>query len=184
NQLHLQPGVPDSVVWKFSSNNQYSAWAPSKYKFFSWLAIQDRVWTGDRLARRGWPHSPVCVLCRLTQESGLHLFCEYQFSKRIWAEVALWAAVQHLEPSTWGHYDSILQWWSSPSEAPIDSKLGLRSLIILVVWELWCERNARIFENRGSTVQQVLAKIRGQAASWMTAGAKHLSDLLCRSLSS
>ncbi|WVZ59434.1 hypothetical protein U9M48_009577 [Paspalum notatum var. saurae] len=58
-----------------------------------WLAIQDRVWTSDRLARRGWPHNPVCVLCRLTQESGLHLFCECRFSKRIWAEVALWAEV-------------------------------------------------------------------------------------------
>ncbi|WVZ95330.1 hypothetical protein U9M48_041112 [Paspalum notatum var. saurae] len=89
------------------------------------FAPHDRVWTGNRLARRGWPHSPVCVLCRLTQESGLHLFCECRFSKRIWAEVAHWAAVQHLEPSTWGHYDSVLQWWSSLSEAPIDSGLGL-----------------------------------------------------------
>ncbi|WVZ88362.1 hypothetical protein U9M48_034892 [Paspalum notatum var. saurae] len=207
NQLRLQPGVPDSIVWNFSSNNQYSArsayqahflgsmrtdfewifwkaWAPPKCKFFSWLAIQDMVWTSDRLARRGWPYSPVCVLCRLTQESEMHLFFECRFSKRIWAEVAQWAAVQHLVPSTWGHYDSVLQGWSSLSEAPVDSRLRLRSLIILVVWELWCERNARIFENRGSTIQQVLAKIKGEAASWMAAGAKHLSDLLCRSVSS
>ncbi|KAJ1298667.1 hypothetical protein BS78_01G471100, partial [Paspalum vaginatum] len=116
--------------------------------------------------------------------SGLHLFGECRFSKHIWAEVAHWAVVQHLVPSTWGHSDSVLQWWSSLSEVPIDNRLGLRSLIILVVWELWCERNARIFENRGSTIREVLAKIRGVAASWIAAGAKHLADLLCHAVSS
>ncbi|KAJ1269540.1 hypothetical protein BS78_07G219500 [Paspalum vaginatum] len=87
-------------------------------------------------------------------------------------------------PSSWGHYDSVHRWWSSLSEASVDSRVGLRSLIILVVWELWCERNARIFKRRGSTVQQVLTKIIGEAASWMAAGAKHLADLLCRAVSS
>ncbi|KAJ1274645.1 hypothetical protein BS78_05G077600 [Paspalum vaginatum] len=86
------------------------------------------------------------------EEFGLYLFCECLFSKRVRAEVAHWAAVQHM-------------WWSSLSNAAVDSRLGLRRLIILVVWELWCETIARIFERRGSTVQEVLAKIRGEAAS-------------------
>ena len=35
----------DQMVWK--------AWAPSKVKFFTWLAIQDRIWTADRLDKWG-----------------------------------------------------------------------------------------------------------------------------------
>jgi hypothetical protein len=55
----------NSIIWR--------AWAPPKCKFFSWLAVQNRVWTTDRLARRGWPHNPRCVLCASCPESGLHL---------------------------------------------------------------------------------------------------------------
>ena len=46
---------------------------------------------------------------------------------------------------------------------------GLRSLIILVCWEVWKERNARIFEHNGATNQQVLNKIRDIARPWKAA---------------
>jgi len=55
---------------------------------------------------------------------------------------------------------------------------GLRSLIILVCWEVWKERNARIFDHNGATNQQVLNKIRDEARLWKAAGAKHLATLL------
>lgn len=34
------------LIWK--------SWAPRKCKTFVWLIIQNRVWTSDRLATRGW----------------------------------------------------------------------------------------------------------------------------------
>lgn len=34
--------------------NGWKAWAPSNVKFFAWLALQDRIWTADRLAKL-WP---------------------------------------------------------------------------------------------------------------------------------
>jgi hypothetical protein len=34
-----------------------------KCKLFLWLAIRDRVWTTDRLQKRGLPHTDVCHLC-------------------------------------------------------------------------------------------------------------------------
>ena len=68
--INLQPGVPDTIIWKLSSDGSYStktaylaqfaglvqsnlqtivwkAWAPQKCKFFAWLAIKDRCWTFD-----------------------------------------------------------------------------------------------------------------------------------------
>jgi len=60
------------------------------------------------------------------------------------------------------------------------NKKGVRSLIILVIWEIWRERNARIFDHREASVQQVLNVIKGAAALWSAAGAKHLGGLIRR----
>ena len=77
--VNLQDNIEDTIVWNLSANGEYSAksaykaqffgsyssdmktliwkaWAPPKTKFFAWLALQNRLWTADRLARRGWPN--------------------------------------------------------------------------------------------------------------------------------
>uniref|UniRef100_A0A8R7UEH6 Reverse transcriptase zinc-binding domain-containing protein n=1 Tax=Triticum urartu TaxID=4572 RepID=A0A8R7UEH6_TRIUA len=74
-EIHLDGLVEDDIVWKHTLSGHYSAasaykaqflvmvlspmdqmvwkvWAPSKVKFFASLAIQDRIWTADRLAKR------------------------------------------------------------------------------------------------------------------------------------
>lgn len=38
---------------------------PPKVQFFAWLAVQGKCLTADNLAKRGWPHNPLCPLCRL-----------------------------------------------------------------------------------------------------------------------
>jgi hypothetical protein len=76
NQLRLVHNTSDLIKWKFTMSGQYTAqstyqaqfygvtrmnfnsiicgaWVPPKCKFFSWLAVQNKVWTADRLARRG-----------------------------------------------------------------------------------------------------------------------------------
>lgn len=69
----------DHHIWKYEASGCYSSksaykayfngsvtfepwcriwktWAPQKCKFFLWLAIKNRCWTADRLARRGLDH--------------------------------------------------------------------------------------------------------------------------------
>lgn len=76
HRVQLTPGQDDSVTWKLSLNGVYSSasayqaqfigsvpfdltpiiwkpWVPAKCKFFSWLAIRNRLWTTDRLETRG-----------------------------------------------------------------------------------------------------------------------------------
>ncbi|WVZ66318.1 hypothetical protein U9M48_015558, partial [Paspalum notatum var. saurae] len=73
------PGVPDHFRWRFTQSGQYScksayqsfflgtvkfgswkriwkSWALLRCKFFIWLAIKNRCWTADRLAKRGLLH--------------------------------------------------------------------------------------------------------------------------------
>jgi hypothetical protein len=168
--------TPDLTQWKLTPSGQYTArsayqaqfvgstltnfnniiwrvWAPPKCKFFSWLAVQNRLWTADRLARRGWPHNSCCVLCYLNEESGFHLFVECCFTKHIWAELSLWASSTEIHHSAWQPVDSVHQWWSNLVVSAVRDKKGLRTLIILVCWRIWCERNSRIFEQKGTYLQ-------------------------------
>jgi hypothetical protein len=109
--------------------------------------------------------------------SGLHLFIECRLTKRIWEEVAVWAAVEGLIPSNWDCSESFLQWWTSLATTQDCNRKGLRSLLILVNWIVWCERNARIFDHK-STCAQILASIISEASAWIRAGVKHLANLL------
>ena len=103
----LIPGLADSIVWTLTGSGTYSAkpaykaqflgsapcsfkrivwktWAPSKCRFFAWLAVQYILWTSDRLAIKGWPHQPFCATCRTLPETVRHILFECRFSRRIW----------------------------------------------------------------------------------------------------
>ena len=49
---------------------------------------------------------------------------------------------------------------------------------MLVVWEIWLDRKARIFKHKETPCPMVISRIKDQASCWMAAGAKHLTVLL------
>ncbi len=55
-------------------------------------------------------------------------------------------------------------------------KKGLRSLILLVVWEIWKERNRRIFDHKEMATSFLLTKIKDEVGLWVLAGAKRLRE--------
>jgi hypothetical protein len=55
---------------------------------------------------------------------------------------------------------------------------GLASLTLLVVWEIWKERNARVFRKKMSPSFVILDAIKCEARLWVLAGAKRLGDLM------
>jgi hypothetical protein len=106
-EFSLSDGVPNKHIWRFSSSGQYSSksaydmlflgstsfgafervwksWAPSKCSFFLWLAMHNRGWTADRLAKRGLPHPSVCPLCDQEEETIQHLLISCIFARQFW----------------------------------------------------------------------------------------------------
>lgn len=98
---------PDSIRWTLTADGKYSAssaygvqflsripipmlakvWnirAEMKVKFFIWTLLQNRLWTADRLSRRGWPHNEECSLCDQTLESAKHILLDCPFAKEVW----------------------------------------------------------------------------------------------------
>ena len=127
----------------------------------------------DRLQSRGWPHNPACVFCRRVSETGMHLFAECRFTKRIWADICTWLAEPSLHLINWKQTTSVHEWWSTLAKTQ-------GSLVILVCWEVWMERNARIFNRTEAPSFMVTAKIKDEASMWIIAGAKHLAHLIGR----
>jgi hypothetical protein len=64
-------------------------------------------------------------------------------------------------------FDDIESWWCSVVLTGVGRQKGLVSLLMLVYWEIWHERNTRI-----------LKKIKIEASLWVLAGAKNLGFIL------
>ena len=61
---------------------------------------------------------------------------------------------------------------------PPSTREGLKSLIMLVIWEIWRERNGRVFRKDCRSVQQLFSSIQDEAKTWAYAGNKGLQLLL------
>uniref|UniRef100_A0A453SE28 Reverse transcriptase zinc-binding domain-containing protein n=1 Tax=Aegilops tauschii subsp. strangulata TaxID=200361 RepID=A0A453SE28_AEGTS len=168
NDVHLHEQTEDTIIWKHANDGIYTAataykaqflgltlspldrmvwkaWAPPKVKFFAWLAIQDRIWTADRLQRRGWPNCGLCKLCNREQETGAHIFFKCRFTIRIWKSLIERIGLAHIDTSEWHTDESVYEWWDKRTDNRNPNQQALASLTILVSWTIWNERNARVF---------------------------------------
>jgi hypothetical protein len=103
----LQPEVEDKHVFSIAPNGIYSTkiayegfflgsvifpyckkiwktWALPKRCFFIWLVAQNRLWTADRLAKRGLSHLEKCPFCDQEDETIDHLLVTCSFSREFW----------------------------------------------------------------------------------------------------
>ena len=117
----------------------WGTWAPLRCKFAAWLFIRNRVWTADRLARRGLPHNDKCTFCNSNEENAQHLFIGCAISNIIWSKVLTWTNLQMLTPNT---NDTLQRWWQEARMRTTGTRRKkLDSITILTTWLLWKERN-------------------------------------------
>ncbi|GJM95726.1 hypothetical protein PR202_ga12503 [Eleusine coracana subsp. coracana] len=154
----------------------WKAWAPAKCKVFLWLAIWNKCWTADRLAKRGLPNAASCVFCDQTDEDIQHILTDCVFAREFWYKI--------LEPvglaaSTPGQEDQIFaEWWrKARKRADKLKRKGLNSLIILGAWSLWKHRNRCVFEGGQPCIQVIMQEFNNEKQLWHLAGAKSLQEL-------
>jgi hypothetical protein len=75
--------------------------APLQCRFFAWLAIKNRCWTSEHLAKRGLPHQSACPFCDQHQESIDHILLACVFVRTVWMTVC----------TSWGRQD----WTHTPN---------------------------------------------------------------------
>jgi hypothetical protein len=187
---------PDHIAWKFGGNQTYSAksaymlqflgavgtdfkkliwrgWAPARCKFFIWTLMLDRVLTADKLLQRGWENDYFCPLCRRNLETASHIFTECPFSIKVWENMAGSLGLGVLKPARWKGKDIPLQDWYRDmiSAQPKSQRKIIFPAANLICWEIWKERNRRIFEKKELPVADFIVRLKEEAAAWKLAGA-------------
>ena len=143
----------DCHIWRLDSNGCYSSksaykaffygavtfepwhrlwksWAPSKCKMFLWLAIRNRCWTADRLAKRGLSHPDKCPLSDQEEETIQHLLTSCVMARQVWCKLLTPLNLADSTPrqNEW----SFAEWWRKTiGRVSKEHRRGVNSLIIL-----------------------------------------------------
>lgn len=118
------------------------------------------------------------VLCGQEPETIDHLLTGCSYSSQVWFELlAKVQAPRRLCPTPAD--DSLASWWSRRrKQLEKESRKSFDSIMVLIVWNLWLERNTSTFNNKERTVMQVLAHILTEAAVWSQARKSNLLSVV------
>ena len=171
---------PDSITWKWTSDGNYTAksaynvqflgsyshfngesiWkaeSEGKHKFFAWLMVQCKLLTTDKLLARHWPCNPICSLCNQEHETTAHLILHCPFARLVWEKMEIWTR-QLIRPPQDGL--EIIAWWQTElAQLPKTRRLKA-ALMMYCAWNIWKERNRRVFELKQGTPAEVLHEIK------------------------
>jgi hypothetical protein len=89
----------------------------------------------------------------------------------------MWLGLADIHPNNWEDRN-IADWWFMMAGGSSATRKGIASLTLLIYWEIWCERNARVFRSKLAPSSVVLDKVKCEARLWVLAGAKRLGDLM------
>jgi hypothetical protein len=100
-----------------------------------------------------------------------------RFTVRLWELLIDWLGLQGIHPRAWATL-SIKDWWTLLADGITPHRKALATLTMLTVWEIWNERNARVFRNKQSPSFVILDRIKTEARLWVLAGAKKLGSIM------
>ncbi|KAG0551010.1 hypothetical protein BDA96_01G387000, partial [Sorghum bicolor] len=102
-------------------------------------------------------------------ESCGHLLAWCVFARQLWAVLFLPLGLPSLLPAAEEH--DLADWWlRSRQHLQVDGREAFDSLVLLVAWSLWKERNSRVFRGAASAVQVVARSLVAEADAWCLAG--------------
>eukprot|EP00253_Pinus_taeda_P004733 PITA_04733 len=123
-----------------------------KISTFLWLLSHNRILTWDNLRKRKFAGPSICVNCKLEEESVVHLMQICPFGRRLWEKIAFRCPK---EGRVLGDINNTLRNWpQKPYQCNILNILWQIVLGILM-WNIWKERNRRIFKNQAMQLEQV-----------------------------
>lgn len=190
----------DTVSWRWTADGVYSAssvykamfcgsfsgtcpqtfWkalAENKVKIFCWLLSHGRVLTADRLIRRGWQGSVTCSMCGSHQESAEHLLINCCFARQIWRKVATWAGFECLAPGDGLIEGTVYSWWLQLGcRIPNVNRRKFDGTVAYTLWQIWKDRNGRVFENSYLGVHDTVFKIQEMIRTRELAFARVVQD--------
>ncbi|KAM0821302.1 hypothetical protein ACQ4PT_072346 [Festuca glaucescens] len=179
----------DTVTWTLTANNAYSTKAAyeaqfygrfilhdlnivwkakmeEKVNFFLWLVLQNRLWTADRLSNRGWTHDDKCCLCQQILENADHLLLRCSFSSEVWSNFS--TTQQNIVQAVVAAAD-LNDWWRILNAGPKIDVVKDVTMAGYVAWNIWKERNQRIFQDKRASAISVAGLAKTEVALYRSA---------------
>ena len=106
-------------------------------------------------------HSPTCSrkMCNGPLETGLHLCPLCPVAKEVWCIVLAW---EHFDTDLIRHQTQpteIRTWWEqAATKVPKERRRHFNGVVIYTMWNIWKERNGRIFQVAAMDDRQVALK--------------------------
>lgn len=159
-QLNSTPNVPpDPALWKAI----WEITSLPKIDFFCWILCHRKILTEDKLQRRGYYGPSRCSLCQESKENATHLVLNCNFSIQVWRELMDDWNPRFEIPTT---ITCLFATWknSYPGPSPKNKliKAAWSSLLKICCWQIWLERNGRVFRSIQHNAKKVAAKVKSQ----------------------
>ncbi|XP_074293269.1 uncharacterized protein LOC141620246 [Silene latifolia] len=126
-----------------------------KHKIIGLLAFQNKLPTLDNLCRRGLQLVSRYVLCESHSECASHLFFDCSFSAAVWCTVAQWLGVPPMTSMT-----DISMWYKGHNRGESLVKRQRRCLLLCSIYQIWNERNRRVFKGLKTPPAGLIWKIK------------------------
>jgi len=150
----------DALVWHKH--------VPLKVSIFAWRLVKNRLPTRPNLVHRGIlsDMDAGCLLGCGAIETSQHLFISCGFCGTLWFKVQSWLGVSGPDPfNVSDHFFQFTH--SAGGRRP--KRYFMQLVWLLCAWIIWNGRNQRLFNNIGSSIDQLLDKVKRYSLWWLKA---------------
>jgi hypothetical protein len=196
--VNLRCDEQDSISWKWTSNGEYSVgWAykiqfqgshppfhmgnlwkariESKVKLFDWMVMHQKIPTAKTLASRGMQVNSACTLCNSRDKNAQHLLTDCSFSREVLHLIWAWYNLSG-GPSQGALTPGTAAWLTSNvASANAQDQRGATGIILYCWWNVWKERNRRVFKSDHKIAYQVALLAKEEIDSYKMAFRTDLS---------
>lgn len=160
------------------ANATWKCWVPLACRLFMWLAMQYKIWTSDSRCKHGLQDVPSpCFLCDQDDDNVDHNLLDCVYSPQVWHLAFSRMRINlDLLPMM---LDRIQPWWLAVRKRiPTKHRKGFDVVVMLKCWNLWKQRNARVFGNQASVCSAIdsASRIAYEMNLWSMAGWRGASD--------
>ncbi|KAK9064807.1 hypothetical protein SSX86_016189 [Deinandra increscens subsp. villosa] len=148
----------------------WTSWVPLKTQILSWKATRGRIPVKEELAKRGVQITNLlCSWCNIHAESVTHILLNCSMAAETWEKIPIWCKFKFHISST---VEDLL---SNIEDAPV--RLKEKKVLMVIasasLWEIWCARNRKEFENLNTHPAKLVEEIKATSFLWL----KHRANM-------
>nr|XP_016479252.1 PREDICTED: uncharacterized protein LOC107800574 [Nicotiana tabacum] len=124
-------------------------------KFILYLVVHEKLYTKDRLSSWGLQVNPNCSLCDQELKGHQHMFFMCRFSAEVWGKLLAWIGLVRRVTG----WNEELKWTADHRKDKGSKTMMYTMCITSVVYQIWMERNRRIFQQEKRSSEAIIRQI-------------------------